>query len=144
MRFSVLHISDLHRDLSDEVPNAWLLDSLSRDLDQFDSHVPKILRPVLCVVSGDLVHGVEPNSPDLERELKRQYSQAEEFLSGLADRFFNGDRERVIILPGNHDVCFGDVLASVIKVPIPEEPEKKRKLVSELFLPNSLIRWSWK
>jgi 3',5'-cyclic AMP phosphodiesterase CpdA len=108
MNFSVLHISDLHRDLSDEVANEWLLDSLARDFDQFEEQTPKIMRPSLCIVSGDLVHGVSPNANNADNELKRQYAQAEEFLVGLADRFFEGDRERVIILPGNHDVCLNE------------------------------------
>lgn len=143
MKFSVLHISDLHRDLSDEVPNEWLLDSFSNDFDQFDEQTPKIMRPTLCIVSGDLVHGVGPYVADADKELTRQYAQTEEFLVGLADRFFDGDRERVVILPGNHDVCLCDVMASVQRVEIPIEPEKKARLIEELFAPNSELRWSW-
>jgi hypothetical protein len=81
---------------------------------------------------------------DADKELLRQYAQAEEFCIGLADRFFNGDRERVVILPGNHDVCLNDVMASVQKIEIPIEPEKKANLVKELFMPNSQLRWSWR
>lgn len=144
MIFSVLHISDLHRDPSDEVANEWLLDSLARDFYQFDEQTPRIMRPALCIVSGDLVHGVGPNTKDADQELKRQYAQAEGFLVGLADRFFDGDRERVVILPGNHDVCLSDVMGSVQKIKIPVEPEKKAKLVDELFTPKSKLRWSWR
>lgn len=144
MKFSVLHISDLHRDLSDEVANEWLLDSLARDFDQFNEQTPKIMRPALCIVSGDLVHGVAPTAKDADEELKRQFAQAEEFLVGLADRFFDGDRERVVILPGNHDVCFSDVMASVLRIEIPIEPTMKSKLVAELFAPKSKLRWSWR
>lgn len=144
MRFSVLHVSDLHRDPSDEVANGWLLDSLERDFDQLNEQDPNIIRPTLCIVSGDLVYGVRPNAEDAAKELKRQYDQAEEFLVGLADRFFCGDRERVVILPGNHDVCFDDVMGSVQKIEIPIEPERKAKLVDELFVPRSQLRWSWR
>lgn len=143
MHFSVLHISDLHRDLSDEVANEWLLDSLARDFDQFDEQTPQIVRPTLCIVSGDLVHGVVPDTKDADEEMKKQYAQAEEFLVGLADRFFNGDRERVVILPGNHDVCLNDVMSGVQRIEIPTEPEKKLMLVDELFAPKSKLRWSW-
>ena len=62
MRFSALHISDLHRDLSDEVDNPWLLESLARDFEQFRGQDPEIMRPTLCIVSGDLVYGVKPNA----------------------------------------------------------------------------------
>lgn len=41
MKFSVLHISDLHRDLSGEVGNEWLLDSLGHDFNQFNEHTHK-------------------------------------------------------------------------------------------------------
>jgi len=144
MRFSILHLSDLHRDLGDEVANEWLLDSLARDFDQFDEQIPKISRPSLCVVSGDLVHGVGLGAKDADGELNRQYTQVEEFLVGLADRFFDGNRDRVVILPGNHDVCFRDVMASLQRIEIPVEPERKAKLVEELFSPNSKLRWSWR
>jgi len=143
MGFSILHISDIHRDLNEEVENGWLLDSLSRDFDQFGRQDPKILKPSICIVSGDLVHGIPPHSDDTENELKRQYSQAEDFLIGLADRFFGGIRDRVVILPGNHDVNFNDVLMSLRKIEIPDEPERKKQLVAELFKPNSKMRWSW-
>ena len=123
MRFSILHISDLHRDLHDEIPNEWLLDSLSRDFDQFDKQEPKILKPSICIVSGDLVFGAAPHAENSDRELIQQYSQVEEFLVGLADRFFGGNRESVVILPGNHDVCLYDVMRSLQKVEIPAEPE---------------------
>jgi len=144
MRFSILHISDLHRDLSDEVQNEWLLDSLERDFEQFDGQVPSITRPTICVVSGDLVYGIRPDTKDADIELRRQYEQTEGLLIGLADRFFGGNRERVVILPGNHDICSIDVMASLQRIEVPAEPERKAKLVFELFSPNSTLRWSWR
>jgi hypothetical protein len=144
MRFSVLHVSDLHRDLSDEVATGWLLDSLDRDFDQFNEQDPKIMKPKLCIVSGDLVYGVTPNSDDAAKELIRQYGQAEEFIVGLADRFFGGNRDRIVILPGNHDVCLDEVMESVQKIEIPIEPASRKRLVAELFAPNSQMRWSWR
>ena len=144
MRFSVLHVSDLHRDLRDEINNKWLLDSLENDFNQFEKQIPKITRPSVSIVSGDLVYGVKQGSADAFTELKRQYAQAEEFLVGLADRFFDGKRERIVILPGNHDVSFEDVMASAQKIEIPPEPDKRAGLVAELFKPNSRLRWSWR
>jgi len=114
MRFSILHISDLHRDLSDEVGNPWLLESLAQDFRQHQLQDPVIMRPTLCIVSGDLVYGVKPNTENATKELERQYAQAEEFLISLAELFFGGNRERIVILPGNHDVCFDDVIASTL------------------------------
>lgn len=143
MQFSILHISDIHRDLADAVSNECLLESLDKDFTQFSVQDPNIMRPALCIVSGDLVSGVRSPSGDTEIELNRQYAQAEEFLIGLADVFFGGNRDRVIILPGNHDVCFDDVMGSVQRIDIPPEPEKKGKLATDLFAPSSKLRWSW-
>ena len=144
MKFAILHISDLHRDLSDEINNTWLLDSLENDFNQFSEQTPEISKPSLCIASGDLVYGVKPGTADAAKELQRQYTQAEEFLVGLADRFFDGRRDRVVILPGNHDICYEDVMSSVQQIGIPSEPEKKAYLVAELFRPNSELRWSWR
>lgn len=89
------------------------------------------------------MHGTSSHSDDAENELKRQYSQAEDFLIGLADRFLGGVRDRVVILPENHDVNFNDVVMSLRKIEIPVEPERKKRLVTELHKPRSKMRWSW-
>src|ERR1700674_3846482 len=106
MRFSILHISDLHRDLRDEVANGPLLDSLARDVERCSEQAPAILRPSACIVSGDLVYGVRPDAVGATEELERQYAQAEDFLNRLTDTFFGGDRGRVVLMPGNHDVSY--------------------------------------
>lgn len=143
MRFSILHISDLHRDLSDEVGNPWLIESLAQDFRQHQLHDPVIISPTLCIVSGDLVYGVKPNAENATEELERQYAQVEEFLVTLADLFLGGNRERIVILPGNHDVCFNDVMASTQKIEVPTSLEERKKLAGEHFKPNSHLRWSW-
>jgi DNA repair exonuclease SbcCD nuclease subunit len=143
MRFSILHISDLHRDLTDEINNKWLLDSLETDFRQFESQTPAIQKPSLCIVSGDLIYGVRAAAADAQEELVRQYAQAEEFLIGLADRFFSRNRGKVVIIPGNHDVSYNDVMGSAAKIDIPTDPKVKDQLVRELFSPNSSLRWSW-
>jgi len=143
MRFSVLHISDLHRDPQDEVGNGALLDSLEHDLDRCSEQNPQILRPSICIVTGDMIHGVAAGVENYEVELRRQYAQASEFLVGLANRFFGGRRERIVILPGNHDVCFEDVAQSVSPIPTPSGKEERIRLVKKLEFPNTGIRWSW-
>jgi 3',5'-cyclic AMP phosphodiesterase CpdA len=134
--FSVLHISDLHRDLTDEVNNSWLLDSIENDFANYGTQSPPIRLPSVCIVSGDLVYGVNARNPKFAAEIKRQYSQAEEFLIGLADRFFGGDREKVVIIPGNHDVCYPEVISSAQRIDLPASSEDKKQLVSEYFRPN--------
>ena len=46
MRFSILHISDLHRDLTDEIDNRWLLDSLENDSRQFELQTRPSKKPL--------------------------------------------------------------------------------------------------
>jgi hypothetical protein len=143
MHFAILHVSDLHRDLSDEIDNGWLLDSLEQDFAQFEHQSPAICKPSICIVSGDLVYGVNGTATDGAAELERQYKQAEDFLVGLAEKFFDGDRSRVVVVPGNHDVCYVDVIASLQRIDVPTDASEKATLVRELFKPRSRLRWSW-
>jgi len=143
MHFSILHISDLHRDLKAELANGPLLDSLIWDIERYKEQAPPILQPSLCIVSGDLIYGVAPNHPDPVRELKRQYGQAVEFLISLADACFDGDRGRIVLVPGNHDVSYPAVIASCTRIDIPTSSTDKRSLTDELWEPNTNLRWSW-
>jgi 3',5'-cyclic AMP phosphodiesterase CpdA len=143
MKFSILHISDLHRDLTNELGNAPLLESLVRDVERYHKNDPPIQKPALCIVSGDLVYGARAGSPDFADELKRQYVQAKDLLVGIADRLFEGDRGRIVLVPGNHDVAYNHVLNSAHQIPIPVEEIERVKLVAELFQHRSKIRWSW-
>lgn len=143
MRFSILHLSDLHRDLSDEVDNASLLDSFERDFEQQARQEPAIPSPAICIVTGDLIYGVSPTSSNPDLELGRQYGQTLELIVAIADRFLDGKRENVVILPGNHDVAYNEVVASLVSVEMPTEADARRALKDELFWPRSALRWQW-
>ena len=119
MKLTILHISDLHRDPSNPISNSSLLDSLERDRDRdrYRTENPSISEPDLIIVSGDVIYGIPENSKDPDRELTQQYEQAEDFLIKLAKSFVNGNRERVIIVPGNHDVSLFHTMASMKKRP---------------------------
>ena len=144
MKFSILHISDLHRDLTNELGNAPLLESVVRDVEQrYATNDPPIPKPALCIVSGDLVYGAKPDSPTFADELIRQYNQATELLAGIADKLFEGDRQRIIIIPGNHDVSYNHVLQAAVQIPIPTTDAERAALVAELFQHRTKLRWSW-
>lgn len=143
MKFSILHISDLHQNLKDEILPEVLLNTIANDLERFSSADPVIPLPNLCVVSGDIVYGVASTTQDPSGELERQYNQAHDFLARLCDRFFAGERDRVILLPGNHDVDYPEVIKSGNFLPVPRNASSKNSLVAELFLPNSDLRWHW-
>src|SRR5260370_11856296 len=64
MQYSILHISDLHRDLTDEVENGPLLESILRDVRNYPNQKPPILQPSVCIASGDLIYGLKPDTKD--------------------------------------------------------------------------------
>jgi 3',5'-cyclic AMP phosphodiesterase CpdA len=142
VKLSILQISDLHRDPANPIRNDVLLTSLHRDRDRYTSiDDPRIRKPDIIIVSGDVVQGVMPGTADFETLLRNQYIEAKEFLVDLAERFVEGDRSRVIIIPGNHDIdacMFTDSLESVAI-----QPDRKKELVGQLFSPGSRMRWSW-
>jgi 3',5'-cyclic AMP phosphodiesterase CpdA len=118
MPVSILHISDLHRDLSDEITNDALVESVLRDREHYAREEPSIAAPDLIIVSGDLVRGVAPTSPDAETRLAAQYEQALHFLARLAELFLGGDHQRVVIVPGNHDVSYYHTVQSLEKLTV--------------------------
>lgn len=138
----ILHLSDLHRSPTLPVRNAALLESLRRDFDRCESPVPVDL----VVVSGDVVQGVSADKdPD---DVRAEYAEAADFLHRLADYAVQGDHERVVIVPGNHDVSWPLSDASMEPVPLAADPKDAAKARSELKKqmrrPGSGVRWSWR
>lgn len=139
--FTILHISDLHRSPDDPVSNAELISSLLADRDHYAAEEPCIGPPEAIVVSGDLIHGASLDHPGPKNEIENQYETALEFLSALTDRFLFGDRSRVIIVPGNHDVDWNTALTGLKRV----RPENlPPNLLNALVRPDSLLRWDWR
>ena len=144
MPLSVLHISDLHRDPNNPISNDVLLDSLDRDRDRYTStETPRFKSPELIIVSGDIVQGVKHGTPNAIDTLKRQYDEALDFLTNLTDRFLHGNKHRIIVVPGNHDVSDYVFRQSLEPVLLPDEPTARQELYARLFKPDSLLRWSW-
>lgn len=142
MPLSILHISDLHRDPANPIRNEVLLHSLENDRGRYTkSEEPAIRSPDLIIVSGDIVQGVAEDAKDPENDLRQQYKEALEFLAEISKSLTDGDRERVILVPGNHDVSSHHFRKSLSRISIP--PDRKRKLVAELFDAGSSLRWSW-
>jgi predicted MPP superfamily phosphohydrolase len=142
MNLSVMHISDLHRDPSNPIRNDVLLDSLENDRRHYEAEEsPSVRCPDMIIVSGDIIHGVMADAPDAEKRLREQYNEALDFLARLTDRFVDGDRSRVIVVPGNHDVSAYHFEKCLQRVDIASD--RKKELVTQLFSPNSLLRWSW-
>jgi predicted phosphodiesterase len=145
MIVSILHICDLHRDPSHEITNKTLLNSLQRDIERYNGiEDPLIKTPHLIIVSGDIIQGVKADSPgDVIEELKRQYEEAASFLSDLAGIFLNDEKDKIIIVPGNHDVSAYHFASCLKKLAIDKNDLSIKKIVQQLFLPRSILRWSW-
>ncbi len=142
MTVTIMHISDLHRDSGSQISTTALLNSLVRDRARYMDR-EGIPAPDLAVVSGDIIYGVKGGEKEGEQKLQAQYDEAHDFLVALADRFFEGNRERVILVPGNHDVSMSHVERAITPIPVPEEPDKKAILVSQLLGHDPKLRWRW-
>lgn len=91
--YSILHISDLHKGENNDFDH--LFASLCNDADSYDQDIPK---PEFIVVCGDLAEGA--NGEDAEEKIVKQYQEVESFLDKLVRHFLNGDKSRIIIVPG--------------------------------------------
>lgn len=145
---NLLHISDLHRDTSHPLSNTALIDSLDRDRQRYQSEYPALETMDLILVSGDIVTGVAATAQDAAEQLELQYQEAESFLSALADIFVVGNRDRVVIVPGNHDVNYYEVAASLKEITFAGANATEENVIAEyvnrLYAPGSMLRWSWR
>lgn len=141
-KISILHISDLHRTKDGKISNDALLFSLINDRDSYTS---EIKAPQLIIVSGDIIQG-STSPTESDKEVKEQYDEAIDFLNNLADKFLDGDKNRIIIVPGNHDIQwkYSQESMEVIKSDEVEKDNLKSQYLRDFKSHNSLIRWSWK
>jgi hypothetical protein len=56
--FCILHITDLHRAVSDPISNAELISALVSDRERYKHEDPPIAEPQAIIVSGDIIQGV--------------------------------------------------------------------------------------
>lgn len=134
-KISILHISDLHKD--DDDSYADLLSSLIDDIDNCKKN-NGIKKPDMIVVSGDVIRGAVGDNAD--NEIKTQYEQVASFLESLVLTFLGGDKRKIIIVPGNHDINREISKKSMVKI---EQSTNSHNLISELFREKSAIRWCW-
>ena len=143
-KLTIIHISDLHRSRDNPITNISLLSSLIRDIDLCEKE--GVSRPDLVIVSGDIVQG-SANLKKAVAEIQEQYKEALGFLNDLAQHFFDGDKSRIIITPGNHDVCWVESIDSMEVIDeskvICEKGRIKKEIFQEAMKINSRVKWSW-
>jgi hypothetical protein len=147
-KISILHISDLHRSLDCQISNVALLTSLLNDKDRYtSSENPKIQSPDIIVVSGDVIRGSN-SLANSDIEIQKQYDEAILFLNELTNHFLNGNKNRIILIPGNHDIDFKFSKSSMEEIEnsnvFDEKSNFKWEYLNESLKQNSKIRWSWK
>lgn len=138
--YSILHVSDLHRSKEEPVDNHSLLAALLADYDRYAGETPQIPPPHAIVVSGDIVQGACIGAQGWQQSMMDQYNVADSFLTALCDRFLDGDRSRMVIVPGNHDICWNTSYLAMKQVPDKEYPSNLYEVLVE---PESAYRWSW-
>lgn len=136
--YTILHISDLHKPQDSNYED--LFESLCNDCEVYTSS--GIMKPEIIVVSGDLVEGSRQSDICLaEKEILNQYREVRAFLEKMVGYFLDGDKRRIIIVPGNHDVFRGISDSSMVKETVKDVDDIKEKL-SKLNIGN--VRWNWK
>ena len=144
MKISIMHISDLHRDPKNPISNEALFNSLIQDVENSAAEDPPIPPPQIIIVSGDIIQGTGKDAKKPDEVLLEQYEQAEQFLGALADRLLNGNRQRIVIVPGNHDINFSKMFSALKEIDYATVDEKKRyELAGLICASQSKFRWSW-
>ncbi len=139
-KLTIAHISDLHRSSDNPISNTALLNSLIHDIDAYTDQ--GIDEPGLLIVSGDIVQGDSDTGL-----LKKQYDEASEFLENLTDNLFGGDKSRIILIPGNHDISWKGSINSMEKIEEKEitdtNGDLRSSILKEAIKINSNVKWSW-
>jgi hypothetical protein len=135
-----MQISDLHRSSHDPISNAELISALVSDHESYLSEQPQITAPEAIIVSGDIIQGVPLGVSDYKSELEQQYVIAEQFLDELTRRFLGGDRSKIIIVPGNHDVDWNTAFSAFEPV---QKLEMPKNIEAALHAEDSPYRWDW-
>ena len=136
--YTILHISDLHRNGGDQISNQELLSSLVADFERSARETTSVTRPDAVVVSGDLVEGLRLDADNYPDGLTAQYLEAMELVVSLCDECLDGDRSRVVIIPGNHDVDW-NCARRAFEVDDKESSNPR----SLMWGPETDYRWSW-
>ena len=131
-KFSILHISDIHK--IEDVTYQSLLNSIKRDMVNWENE--GIQKPSFIVISGDLIQG-----SDTDEKIEKQYQEVTWLLEELTKLILDGCKERLIMVPGNHDVNWYRSDKSMQ----PRDEKDADKDYDDYFAPLMTdVRWDWK
>jgi hypothetical protein len=132
-------LSDLHRSQDEPVSNDMLLSCLLQDLEKQRHEVPAIPKCDVAVITGDIVRGASLDDSNFSETFIKQYQEATSFLIQLSEELFDGDTGRILLIPGNHDICWQICQQSTE----PIETTGRMDVPKLLDGVNSPYRWSW-
>ena len=131
-KFSILHISDIHK--IEDVTYLSLLNSIKKDMANWEHE--GIRKPSFIVISGDLIQGA-----DTDEKIAAQYQEVTWLLEELTKLILDGHKERLIMVPGNHDVNWYRSGKSME----PSDENDADKDYDSYFAPILTdVRWNWK
>lgn len=152
---TIMQLSDIHKNISAFDSSNALISSIVSDFARYQNEEPPVSRPNILIVCGDIIQG-SGSSVDFDSsilEIEQQYKEAHDFLSQLCKKLFDGDKKRIVLIPGNHDVSWPHSQKSMEKLDMKKleveklEMEKLGKETNLSYLrrnPESGIRWNWK
>ncbi|MCP3060966.1 metallophosphoesterase [Myxococcus sp. K38C18041901] len=120
----ILHISDLHRTNDEKVSNPEVLNDLLAAIRTFNDGPFDLI-----VLSGDIT----------QEATEDEFKEAEQFLDDLATKLMNGVRERIIVVPGNHDINWKAASAGNFKLTRGTVPEDGKQRPGLVVVPNGYI-----
>lgn len=133
-KISILHISDLHK--PEGLTYETLLDSLLDDMDRWTQE--GIMHPSYIVISGDLIQGAYTDG-----EIQTQYDEVSKFLDKLVDKFLDGDKMHLIMVPGNHDM--NRACSSMAMKELASPTTVELNILKEAYWnPEKMVRFDWK
>lgn len=137
---TLMQFSDLHKSASVFDSNEALVSSIISDIKRYHTEKIPISKPEILVVCGDIIRGSGSfeNFELAVKEIEKQYCEVEGFLNQLCNEVFNGDKQRIVIIPGNHDVSWPHSQRSMEKLEV-FSPD----LADLLKEPQNEIRWNW-
>ena len=135
---TIIQFSDMHT--SSIFPsNKTFVSSIISDIERQKTEDPQISKPNILVVCGDIVEGInkESDTKVASRKTMEQYNKAEAILNSLCEKFFYGEKNNIVVVPGNHDVSWSHSRKSMEKI------INQGNLTRILKLPESNYRWDW-
>lgn len=131
-KFSILHISDIHK--IEDVTYQSLLNSIKKDMASWNNE--GIQKPRFIVISGDLIQGAKT-----DEEIKKQYQEVTWLLEELTNLILDGHKERLVMVPGNHDVNW---YRSDKSMEASDEKDADKDYDTYFAPILTDVRWDWK